>query len=664
VLVLGDHTNPAYTAPNSGFAEALANVDVVVATSSHPDESSSAAKVLVLPCASTLEDWGDEEPQEGLHLVRQPGMLPLGNLPGVGDLLLALGRDGGGKPAPAAVDGAIAAPPAAIGFGPGTFREYLAARWKRDVFPAAAPAGGDFDAFWAQSVGDGFVDVRVALRAPDVTGTYAFSGAGAFDGAGDLYLLAYPHPFRGDGRYANQPWAQEVPDPMSGVVWDSWVELHPETAARLGIADGDLVEITTASGKIEVGAELTPAVRKDVLAVAFGQGHISGGRYANNVGANVAALVAAGGAGAAAWQSAKAAARATGAKAGKVSTFGADYDFGRDIGVVVDAAELAKVGDAPAEHPGALTAIHLLELDERLQAAGVESMYEGPEHPTYKFGMTVDVNACNGCGACAIACYAENNLAVVGKYKIAQGREMGWIRIGRYYGDDETSGVKDIRFVPMMCQHCSRAPCESVCPVLATYHTIDGLNAMIYNRCVGTRYCSNNCPYKARRFNYHSYTWPEPFNLQLNPDVTTRTMGVMEKCTFCIQRIRAVKSAYRNEAFTATVPDAALRQLPACVEACPAQALQFGNLNDAASVPSTTRKSARTYQLFAELNTESAVNYLGRATFHPVAKHHGEGAAYGEAAHGAAEGHAEPPQGAAPHGEAAGHAEPAAPATH
>jgi Fe-S-cluster-containing dehydrogenase component len=270
--------------------------------------------------------------------------------------------------------------------------------------------------------------------------------------------------------------------------------------------------------------------------------------------------------------------------------------------------------------------------------------------------MTVDVNACNGCGVCAIACYAENNLPVVGKQKVREGREMGWIRVDRFWSEE--GYANDIRFVPMMCQQCGHAPCESVCPVLATYHTIDGLNAMVYNRCVGTRYCANNCPYKARRFNWHTYVWPEPFNYQLNPDVSTRTMGVMEKCTFCVQRIRAVKSAYRNQGFTTTVPDSELRQLPACAEACPSQALTFGNLVDGESSVTLSRKSARTYEIFPDLHTMPAVNYLAKASFHPVEKHHGAGhggAEHGEAAHGE-QAHGEAAHGEVTHGEA-GHAE-------
>jgi Fe-S-cluster-containing dehydrogenase component len=238
--------------------------------------------------------------------------------------------------------------------------------------------------------------------------------------------------------------------------------------------------------------------------------------------------------------------------------------------------------------------------------------------------MTVDTNACNGCGICSVACYAENNLPVVGRQLIAQGREMNWIRINRYW-ETNPDGSPDARFLPMMCQHCGHAPCESVCPVLATYHNIEGLNAMVYNRCVGTRYCANNCPYQARRFNFHSYVWPEPFHLQLNPDVSTRQMGVMEKCTFCVQRTREIKGVYRDQGFTTKVPSAAVEQLPACAEACPSQAITFGNLNEESSKVAMSRKSGRSYIALDELNTASAVNYLGRANFHVELDHHGAG---------------------------------------
>ena len=219
---------------------------------------------------------------------------------------------------------------------------------------------------------------------------------------------------------------------------------------------------------------------------------------------------------------------------------------------------------------------------------------------------------------------------------------MHWIRIDRYYsGSDENPSVT---WQPVACVHCETAPCEPVCPVAATVHSHEGINQMVYNRCVGTRYCANACPYSIRRFNYHTYAWPEPFNLQLNPDVSSRTMGVMEKCTFCVQRIRRVKAAYRAEGFTHTVPDEALRQLTACAEACPSQAITFGNLNDPLSTPHRTRKTGRTYTQLTEINTFPAVNYLARASFHVNRPGHGSGHASADGA-GSHE--------AAPHG--AGH---------
>jgi molybdopterin-containing oxidoreductase family iron-sulfur binding subunit len=442
-------------------------------------------------------------------------------------------------------------------------------------------------------------------------------------GSGEFTLVSFEHSFLGDGRFANVPWAQEAPDPLSGQTWDTWVVVSRATAAKLGLEDDDLVTLTTATGSIDVGVEILPVVRDDVVAVPFGNGHTSAGRYTDGIGKNVIALLSTvTGAGGVAWQQAKVSLTKAGSKAGLTSAFGmGDHDPGRNWVANAPAAQVAEHGDAPSAHPGELTGIHHLPMDRRLQERGITDFYPAPDHPTYRFAMTVDTDACTGCGACSIACYAENNLPVVGKRKVGEGREMAWIRINRYLQGDDG---EEVHFLPLMCQQCAHAPCESVCPVLATYHTLDGLNAMVYNRCAGTRYCSNACPYSLRRFNYHSYTWPEPFNLQLNPDVVTRTMGVMEKCTFCVQRIRRVKSAYKDGgAFTQTVPDAALTQLPACADACPSQALTFGNLEDENSKPTLLRKSGRTYTPIHEINTMSAVNYLAKANFHKTHDSHG-----------------------------------------
>jgi molybdopterin-containing oxidoreductase family iron-sulfur binding subunit len=225
--------------------------------------------------------------------------------------------------------------------------------------------------------------------------------------------------------------------------------------------------------------------------------------------------------------------------------------------------------------------------------------------------MAIDLNACTGCSACVVACAVENNLPVVGKERVKQGRIMSWIRIERYL-EAEPTGSRP-RFVPMLCQHCDNAPCESVCPVFATYHNPEGLNAQVYNRCVGTRYCANNCPYKVRRFNWLTYPWPSPLHLQLNPDVSVREMGVMEKCTFCVQRIRDGKDQAKDEG--RGVRDGEI--IPACAQTCPTSAIVFGDLNDAQSGVARLSRDRRGYHVLGELNTRPAVSYLKRIVLDP-----------------------------------------------
>jgi len=417
----------------------------------------------------------------------------------------------------------------------------------------------------------------------------------------------------------------------------------------LGVGFGDQLEISSPHGTVRAGVQVSKWIADGTLGLSTGNGHSAGGRYADGVGVNVSDLlgVQSSADGTFCWQQVKVQVKRTGNKADLVTTYSTygDGDEDRGFAVAVNADEFAKAGDSPSAAPGGLTPIHHLPRDERLKSAGILDFYELPEHPVYRFGMTIDTNACTGCAACVVACYAENNLPVVGKVKVAEGREMGWLRIDKFVKDRD--GQDEYFFVPMLCQQCGHAGCESVCPVLATYHTIEGLNAMIYNRCAGTRYCANACPYSVRKFNYHSYQWPEPFNLQLNPDVMVREMGVMEKCTFCVQRIRDIKSAYRDLSFVGVVPDNELKQLPACAEACATQAITFGNLNDEASVPSKTRLSGRNYYPLGELNVFPAINYLAKASFHQAPPAHGGG--HGEA-HGDAAAHGE-------HGDAAPHSE-------
>ena len=640
-VLLLDDVDPAYALPKRiDVAAALKAVPTVVSLSSHTSDTTKSV-AWALPTADVFEDWGDEEPTQTLRVLRQPATSPLYDTRSLGDVLLTVARS----------SGLVAA--SGLGFAPETWRDYLTQSWQ-----ASAPADVPFAEYWERSLQAGFaVRAPAADPAPALTATAWAFNPPAPSGAGDLFLHLHTHPFRQDGRYANQPWAQEVGDPMTGQVWGSWLEISPEKAEELGLAYNDEVELTTEAGSVKLAVVPYRGLRKDVVALALGQGHQGSGRYADKYGVNAFSLVPglSDKAGAAALGAVKASVKKTGAKGGLITTFSvySSTDQGRHFGAHVSAEKLAKAGDAESHHPGELTGIHGLELDSRLTEQKITDFYGLPDHPTYRFGLTVDTNACTGCGACGVACYAENNLPIVGPKKVAEGREMTWIRVNRYWEQD-VGGQDDIRFVPMMCQQCGHAGCENVCPVLATYHNIDGLNAMVYNRCVGTRYCSNACPYSVRRFNYHTYLWPEPFNLQLNPDVTTRQMGVMEKCTFCVQRIRQVKSAFKDGGnFTRTVPSEVWESVPACVEACPSQALTFGNLKDENSKVSKAKKSGRAYWPLADLNTFPAVTYLAKASFHDDPQSHHGGGHAGEqgGGHEAKAGHEA--------GGAAGHGNPA-----
>ncbi len=670
-VLIVDDVDLVHALPGEAFSAALAKVGTVVSVAGAPSETSKLCK-LHAPTHSVFEDWGDEEPWAGTTLLRQPGMNPLGDTRSLGDLLIALWRafDAGSAPK-------------------GTWRDWLWSRWAAvGMAPAAAPVPAEgaapapaapapaapaapvafdptqpqFRAWLDQQLKRGLIESGAAPAPLAIVGSMDLASTPEHAGDGAYHLVVFAHPFYLDGRYANEPWAQETPDPMTGIVWDTWALVHPETAEKLGVEDNSALEISGPAGKIVVGVEVHPCIAKDTIGVPMGGGHTAaGGRYAADVGANVVKVLPdrKDPSGALVLQGAKVGATVTAADVNLVSTFGNDTDSDRNFAVVCEADEWSKVGDAKSDHPGHLNGIHHLEMDRRLlanEAAWRQAnpdaewekrqytdFYPVPDHPTYRFAMTIDTNACTGCSACMVACQAENNLPVVGKWKMEKNRQMHWIRINRYFGGHSDDGSPSVHFVPMLCQQCGHAPCESVCPVLATYHTIDGLNAMVYNRCVGTRYCANACPYSVRRFNYHSYVWPEPFNLQLNPDVVARTMGVMEKCTFCVQRIRRTKAAYRAEGFTHTVPDEALEQLTACAEACPSQAITFGNLIDPESTPHVSRSSGRTYFALSEINTFPAINYLSRASFHVHRPHHGAGGGeHAEAAGGHHEGEGNP----------------------
>jgi anaerobic selenocysteine-containing dehydrogenase/Fe-S-cluster-containing dehydrogenase component len=650
VVVLG--ANPAYALPKwAGFAEAFAKVPYKVALATAQNETAMLCD-LVLPVQHALETFGDEQSTQGVHSLLQPAMrpLPMFDSKPAGDVVLALA-------------GAVGAPVN----GATTWQEYVKASWK--PLHAKFGAGRDFENFWLDSLKAGGVFENVA--APNVRwkSAPAFAAPAAAT-AGELALIVTPSSNFFDGRGANRPWLQELPDVTSKTVWGSWAEIHPDTAKSLGVRSGDPVKLETAAGSVEVPAYVYAGIRKDAVALALGQGHTAYGRYATDRGVNAVALLPEATdamSGALAYQGATVK-LSRGAKAERLYFQQEEKDqHGRHIAQVIPISALMGGGNTKPEGVAhgdvAETGAHAHDFDGHYPAgegalyqdpsmgkpgrftepkarpdsvktpAHAISAYESelkvrspkqdpvdvgsydPKNPgaQHRWALAIDLDRCSGCSACVVACNSENNIPIVGPELVEKGREMQWIRIDRFE-DALVPGKVDVRFVPMMCQHCGNAPCEMVCPVYATYHNPEGLNAQVYNRCVGTRYCSNNCPYKVRAFNWFDYSapekttfaFPEPLNWQLNPDVTVRSKGVMEKCTMCVQRILEGKGNAKDE--KRAVRDGEIQT--ACAQSCPTQAITFGDLADPDSAVHRKSLGERKYWVLEELNTAPGVTYL------------------------------------------------------
>jgi molybdopterin-containing oxidoreductase family iron-sulfur binding subunit len=565
VFVAG--ANPVFTMPAAArMAEALQKVSFVVWAGGVPDETAAMASLL-LPAHHPLESWRDTAPRAGIRGLGQPVMQPVFDSEPLGDILLAAAAKSSSAKLPWT-----------------TTADAVKAEWL-----ALAPKGDDADAetFWIKVRREGGFYNQQFLS-PLKLDTSAFKAPVTTAAQMELSVYAYPHIFLYDGRGADKPWLQELPEPVAQIVWDSWAEINPETARKLGVANDDIIEIKTEHGAIEAPVLIESTVRPGVIAVPIGQGHRSYGRYAKGVGANAWAILAAGA------TCAAATARATGTKRKLASPLGKSDMMGRSI---VEAMSIEQLASGVVPHSDAE------------EVTGPFEMYAPWKYPGHKWGMTIDVNACTGCSACVTACYAENNVPTVGRDGVDRGRIMSWIRIERYFPNEkEAAQAPQLYLAPMLCQQCDHAPCEPVCPVFASYHTQEGLNGQVYNRCVGTRYCENNCPYKVRRFNWFQPEWPAPLNLQLNPDVTVRGAGVMEKCTFCVQRIQFAELNARTE-------DRQLRDgeiVTACQQACPTKAITFGDINDPSSVMMRRRddNKLRTYRVLEELNTQPAITYL------------------------------------------------------
>lgn len=603
VFVYG--TNPLYTLPASfGLEYAMKKADFVVAFSSHMDETAQAAD-LVLPPNTALESWGDVRNVDGVNSLQQPAMAPVFDTKHFGDMLLSV---------------ATLAGDTTVSGGATSYEAYLKESWKK--LHSAAGVKEDFAHFWVSSVERGgyFETAATEDRAKVKVDTRVFDSQfmkfkePTFDrkdlGSDDLILFPFPSVKSFDGRAANRPWLQEIPDPITQIAWDAWAEIHPETAKKRGIAQGDFIAIGNFYGQLNVPVYVTPYVQEGIVAVPIGQGHRSYGRYAQSVkGGNALDLLPAklgNQSGGVALLSTRVWARRGRGDPQLVITQGSNSQMGRELArttFVAGALDHVKNNHAEEGHGanhGAANGGHSHHEEPK-------QMYVQRQHPLHHWGMVVDLAACTGCSACVVACYAENNIPVVGKQVMHQGREMSWLRIERYYEGGENGEELQVSFLPMMCQHCGNAPCEPVCPVYATYHNEEGLNSMVYNRCVGTRYCSNNCSYKVRRFNWFDYEFPETLTWQLNPDVTKRGVGIMEKCTFCVQRIAEGKD--RAKDLGRGVADGEIK--PACVQSCPTEALTFGDLNDPSSRVSKMSKEDRAYKVLDHhINTQPSISYL------------------------------------------------------
>jgi Fe-S-cluster-containing dehydrogenase component len=499
-----------------------------------------------------------------------------------------------------------------------SYQAHLQSRWQALATQRREP---DFNTFWHTALQRG----GVFGESPTVV---ASPGAGAgqvkytrptFEGNGEFVLTPYPHGLLYDGRGANKPWLLENGDPVTKITWHSWVEIHPETARKLDLRNGEVVRLTSPHGSVEAPVYIYPGLHPDVVAMPLGFGHTAYGQFARGRGVNALDLVGAPRGPFLPYVSTRVSLEKTGDFKELATIEGNPRQLGRGIaeGVSLEAAqkgltiEQAYIAEGLGKHE--VNTERELEAVEGWSAEQAEATQYGDyaaAHP--RWGMAIDLAKCTGCQACVTACYAENNIPTVGESEIQKGREMTWIRIERYWEDaKDTPGNANARFIPMLCQHCTNAPCEPVCPVYAAYHTADGLNGQVYNRCVGTRYCANNCPYKVRYFNWYKYNehaWPDPLHLQLNPDVTVRARGVMEKCTFCIQRIRGAQNQARLE-------DRPIRDgefTTACAQACPSDAIVFGNLTDPASRVAQLQQNPRGYRVLEDLNTRPAITYLAK----------------------------------------------------
>ncbi|GAB4124270.1 MAG: TAT-variant-translocated molybdopterin oxidoreductase [Raineya sp.] len=632
-------TNPVYDHPRGKeIADALKGVNLTISFADRVDETAKLCK-FITPDTNFLESWNDAMPCSGHYSLAQPAITPIypeGTRQAQDSFLKWAGLNG-------------------------SYYNFLRNFWKNNLLK-----GANFEEAWVRVLHDGVFESGAKVEVvqedkdkkeekntekPTVAATnVSFKGdvntaASAIKSEGrgkELHL--YQKVGLGSGMFANNPWLQELPDPISKATWDNYAAISKAYAKELGVETGDIVKITAKGVSFELPVLVQPGQQKDTISIALGYGRVNAGKCGNGVGQNVYPIASFQGE-TILYASPEVALSKTEKKVEMALTQTHQTLMGRGH---IREAKLADYNKNPK--------LIREKYDVYIQTA------DGPKKPTeitmwkgheeaynknHWWGLAIDLNSCTGCGTCVIACQVENNVPVVGRQEIVNAREMHWIRIDRYYSTDadlndksiggykkmeEPADNPEVLFLPVMCQHCNNAPCETVCPVVATTHSSEGLNQMTYNRCIGTRYCANNCPFKVRRFNWFNYTNDEKFTtvnfmsqsdlgkMVLNPDVTVRSRGVMEKCSLCVQRIQAGKLEAKKE--KRKLKDGEIKV--ACQQSCPAEAIVFGDMNDPESeiskmigVSKNEKKDIvlaeeRAYHLLEEINVKANVTYLAK----------------------------------------------------
>jgi Fe-S-cluster-containing dehydrogenase component len=553
--------NPAFSAPyDLNFATALDGVPNVIYRGLYYDETSRRSSWFI-PATHPLEEWGDARAHDGTITFVQPLIQPLFNGVTEAQLLSAF-----------------------LGEGDKTTYTQLREYWRG--------ARADADASWEKWISDGFIrGSATPAQSPRVRTDAVVAAVQTVrsEGRPGLELNVVPDYRIYDGRFANNVWLQELPDPVTKLTWDNAALMSPATARQLGVANRDLVDLGMMGAPVRAPILIAPGHADGAVTIAIGYGRTGTELNAAGVGFDIAPLR-----------------RSDSPWSARGLTV---TRLGRKHALALTQEHWSMEGRDPALDFDLQEFKHELERieEKRTPKATMHTPWDYSKQ-TYKWGMAIDLARCTGCSACMVACQSENNVPVVGKGNVDKSREMHWLRIDRYFSGSESAPRATPQ--PMLCQHCETAPCEYVCPVNATVHSDEGLNEMVYNRCIGTRYCSNNCPYKVRRFNYFNYTYDtsDVEKLHMNPDVTVRSRGVMEKCTYCVQRIERARIDSRVQ----DRPIAESELQTACQQACPSRAIVFGNLHDKGHAVTKRHADERHYYVLDDLGTRPRTAYLAR----------------------------------------------------